>query len=168
MNEVLLYIFMGISAGAATFMLFTRNIMYAVVGLIMLLMSLAGIYVLQGAEFVAVSQLMIYIGGVIVLLLFAVMLTQRIQGKVLQTGITQRLIGPLIAAAMFSLLVPLLSEFGGGEFGQLPADPIQALGIRLLTNFLVPMEIVALLLLVVLVGAASVAGHFYITKGGRR
>jgi NADH:ubiquinone oxidoreductase subunit 6 (subunit J) len=168
MNEVLLYIFMAISAVAATYMIFTRNIMYAVIALISILLAFAGIYVLQQAEFVAVSQLMIYIGGVIVLLLFAVMLTQRIEGKVLQTGIMQRVTGPLIVAVLFSLLAPLIGYFPAVGEGKSPDDPVQALGIKLMTDFLVPMEMIALLLLVVLIGAASVAGHFYITKGGRR
>ncbi|MEJ2003550.1 MAG: NADH-quinone oxidoreductase subunit J [Cyclobacteriaceae bacterium] len=168
MSEVLMYIFSGITAIAATFMLFTRNIMYAVIGLIAVLMALAGIYVLQAAEFVAVSQLMIYIGGVIVLLLFAVMLTQRIGGRVLLTGITQRFIGPLAVALLFLLLLPLLRKIPVQAINEAPDSPVQALGVKLLTDQLIPMEIVALLLLVVLIGAASIAGHFYITKRSDR
>jgi len=164
MSDYLLYLFVGAAIVAPAYMLFTRNIMYAVLCLIVTLMALAGIFVLHAAEFVAVAQLMIYVGGVIVLLLFAVMLTQRIGGKVLQTGIIQRFTGPLAVILLFSLLIPVLMDFPAGELNGTEGN-IQSLGIRLLTDFLVPMEIVAVLLLVVLIGAASIAGHFYMTKG---
>jgi NADH-quinone oxidoreductase subunit J len=168
MTDVLLFTFMAAAVLATTLMLFTRNIMYVVIGLIITLMSLAGIYVLYGAEFVAVAQLMIYIGGVIVLLLFAVMLTQRVKGRVLQTGVTQRFIAPLLAAVFFVMLLPLFKFFPSGISNSLPPDPIKSLGFRLLTHHVIILEIVALLLLVVLIGAASIAGHFYIIKKRRR
>ena len=168
MNEILQGIFTLTIVAAVLGILFTRNIMYAVFGLVVSLISVAGLSVLFAAEFVAVSQLMIYIGGVIVLLLFAVMLTQRIKGKVLQTGIMHRFIAPLAAVVFFSLLAPLLAAFPMRSLNDVPTDPVRALGFRMLTEYLVPVELVAVLLLAVLIGAASIAGRYYTMKGGRR
>ena len=171
MSDILMASFGIVTAIAVTLMLFTRNIMYAVFGLVIALMSIAGIYVLLSAEFVAVAQLMIYIGGVIVLLLFAVMLTQRTGERVLYASVSRKLTGPLMVALLLILLFPVLqqlSEAGSsGITGSLPAS-IPSLGFRLLTEMLIPMELLALLLLVVLIGAASIAGQFYSTNKRNR
>ncbi|MCA6075398.1 NADH-quinone oxidoreductase subunit J [Fulvivirga sedimenti] len=167
MSNVLMIIFSSLAALSVTFMLFTRNIMYAAFGLVTTLISLAGIYVLFGAEFVAVSQLMIYVGGIIVLLLFAIMLTQRTNAGVLISGTSRLFIAPFSAAVLLILLGSLLWKFPLAPKAVESDDPIGELGIRLLSEHLVSMELIAMLLLVVLIGAATIAGKFYITNRRR-
>ncbi len=167
MNSLLMIIFSALAALAVTFMLFTRNIMYAAFGLVTTLISLAAIYVLFSAEFVAVAQLMIYVGGIIVLLLFAIMLTQKTGLGVLKSGTARLFMAPLLSAVLLVLLGVLLWEFPVNTRTGEVSDPIRGLGVRLLSEHLISMELIAVLLLVVLIGAATIAGKFYITSKRR-
>ena len=71
------YGFSALAIGAALTILFTRNVMYAALCLFIALLGVAALYVLAGADFLAITQLLIYVGGVLVLLIFGVMLTHR-------------------------------------------------------------------------------------------
>lgn len=162
MNEVILYIFILISMLSVGVILFTRTVFYAALGLLACLLSMAAIYAIVNAEFLAVTQIIIYAGGVLILILFGVMLTNRISGKPLTTE-TQH-VGPGIII-FISLLTVLLVTYSQSTLFQktLPySNPIsiQQTGIELMSTYVAPFELSGILLLACLVGAALTAASF--------
>src|SRR6188768_2149670 len=79
--DLLFYSLEVLAFASALCILFTKNVFYAALLLIICLLSIAGIYIMANAEFLAVTQILIYAGGVLVLIIFGVMLTTRISGK---------------------------------------------------------------------------------------
>src|SRR5690554_4683717 len=78
---MLFYIFAALAVVSGAYMVLTRNLLYAGFALLLTLLSVAAIYVLLFADFVAVTQLMVYVGGVLVLILFGIMLSSRVHNK---------------------------------------------------------------------------------------
>ena len=79
--QFIFYFFEALTAAAAIGILFVRNVFYAALLLLVCLLSVAGIYVMAFAEFIAVTQILVYVGGILVLIIFGIMLTSRISGK---------------------------------------------------------------------------------------
>jgi NAD(P)H-quinone oxidoreductase subunit 6 len=78
LTDALFYVIAALTVAGAAGVALSRNILYSAIGLLMALLGVGALYVFLSADFVAVTQLLIYIGGVLVLILFAVMLTNRI------------------------------------------------------------------------------------------
>jgi NADH:ubiquinone oxidoreductase subunit 6 (subunit J) len=160
------YVFGFIAVAAAAFMLYTRNVLYAAFGLLITLMSVAAIFVLLFADFLAISQIMIYVGGVLVLILFGVMLSNRVQDRALESETMSRFSGGLVAGLLFGGLAYLIltSEAAlpeatlatSTETGTAKSS-ITAIGIRLITNFALPFEVTSFILLIALIGAAYIS-----------
>ncbi|MDB5262242.1 MAG: NADH-ubiquinone/plastoquinone oxidoreductase chain 6 [Adhaeribacter sp.] len=168
MNPVLLlfYVFGLMAVGAAAFMVATKNVLYAAFGLLITLLSLAAIFILLFADFVAVAQLMIYVGGVVVLILFGVMLSNQVQGKAVQSESVNRWSGSLVVLTLFgglaylilsaNYLVPAAPLASAGDLPETKTSII-TIGIRLITNFALPFEVASLILLIALMGAAYIS-----------
>lgn len=161
---ILFYLFGTLAIAAAAFMLYTKNVLYAAFGLLITLLSLAAIFILLFADFVAITQLMVYVGGVLVLILFGVMLSNRVKGEAIQSESTNSISGSLIACALFAGLAYVIISaeylFPARPFVQ-PAisakSSITEIGIRLITNFALPFEVASLILLIALMGAAYIS-----------
>ena len=156
------YVFGFTAVAAAVFMLATRNVLYAAFGLLITLLSVAAIFVLLFADFLAISQIMVYVGGVLVLILFGVMLSNRVQDRALESETMNRYSGLLVATLLFAGLAYLIQAGGWA----LPAAPqaastakssISAIGFRLITNFALPFEVTSFILLLALIGAAYIS-----------
>jgi len=162
--SVAFYGFEILAALSATCILFTRNVFYGTLLLIVCLLSLAGIYILAVAEFVAVTQILIYAGGVLVLILFGVMLTSKISGKPLIVENQYRVRGPLVGLSVFAMLCLLFSQaqfFTGSPVGaETTYTSINQIGVLLMSDYVLPFETAGVLLLVALIGAAVVASSF--------
>ena len=76
--DIIFYAFAAFTLASAALMVVSKNIIHSAVGLLFSLFGVAGIYVLLAADFLAVVQILVYVGGILILLLFGVMLTQRI------------------------------------------------------------------------------------------
>ncbi|MGQ9819089.1 MAG: NADH-quinone oxidoreductase subunit J family protein [Candidatus Kapaibacteriales bacterium] len=135
---------------------------YSVFALLFTFFGVAGIYVLLNADFLAVTQIMIYIGGILVLLIFGVMLTNRITGvdiKSSQTGKLQIIFATLITAGVISTLVLVsinanwLNVPNTKEF----ASTIENIGTKLLTEYLLAFESASVLLLIAIIGSALIS-----------
>jgi len=148
----------AVTLGGAAFVAFARNIVYSAVGLLAALLGAGALYVLLSADFVAVVQLLVYVGGVMVLVLFAVMLTN----KITEVNVSNRsfgLFGGLllfIAMAPVLVAVALLAPWRAQEPGPM-APTTAAIGDALLTRWLLPFEVASLVLLATLVGAVVIA-----------
>ncbi|MCA9319482.1 MAG: NADH-quinone oxidoreductase subunit J [Planctomycetes bacterium] len=147
----------------------TRNIVHMAFWLLGTLMGVAGLYLLMGADFLGLTQVMVYIGGINVLLLFGIMLTNREPIYLRKMAKRPR----MVPAVVMGLLVlwGLLTAFsetkwkiaestgipGTGGEGTGADGTSATLGTWLLSDYILPFEIVSILLLVVLVGAAYIA-----------
>lgn len=158
---ILFYFFSLLSLLSAAGLLFIRNVFRAAILLLVCLLSLAGIFVLTFAEFVAVVQILIYAGGVLVLIIFGIMLTSKISGKPLMVAHAKWFEGLLTGCGILFILVYFFSdEFPGQTSGQSileQHEPISAIGINLMTDYLLPFELSGILLLIALTGAAILA-----------
>jgi NADH-quinone oxidoreductase subunit J len=161
-QELIFYFFVGTTVASVLVMLFTRIVFYAALGLIVCLLSLAGIFGLLNAEFVAITQVVIYAGGVLILVLFAIMLTNRIAGKSLVIETQHTVTGSLVGVLLF---IVVIASFQKTVWQQpvavpLPANHIRHIGIELMSAYVVPFEIAGVLLLVCLIGASLMASSF--------
>jgi NADH:ubiquinone oxidoreductase subunit 6 (subunit J) len=161
-GAITLYVFVFTAALSVSVMLFTRTVFYAALALIACLISIAGIYALLYAEFMAITQLVIYAGGVLVLILFGIMLTNRITGKPLLTESNQVVPGVIISVGIFLLLLYAYQETSFNPVIPVPAqgNHIHHIGIELMTTYVAPFELGGVLLLVCLIGAALMASSF--------
>jgi NAD(P)H-quinone oxidoreductase subunit 6 len=149
-----------ITVATACFAVFTRNIVRAVFSLLGTFFGVAVLYGLLSADFVAVIQILVYVGGILVLLLFAVMLTSNIESAEKSNRAGSIILGLLTGVAMLVLLVPLMlkapwQQAGAGEFEPTTA----AIGDILLSKALLPFEVVSIVLLGVVIGAVVIARH---------
>ena len=158
------YAFVLMSAISAVAILFVKNAFYGALLLILCLLSIAGIYVIANAEFIAVTQILIYAGGVLVLIIFGVMLTTRIAGKPLVVKNHNWIAGVLAGVSFFTGLVVMFSDsdFYSSNRTSLEQhyNPINKIGILLMTDYVHAFEITGVLLLIALLGAAVTASSF--------
>lgn len=164
---MLFYVFAALAILSGAYMVLTRNLLYAGFSLLLTLLSVAAIYVLLFADFVAVIQLMVYVGGVLVLILFGIMLSSRVHDKSVMSENTNSVWGIVISLLT---LIGLSYTIWHTEFSSLPwlqaantdvlgeqKSTVQMIGIKLMTDFVLPFEIASLLLLIALMGAAYIA-----------
>jgi NADH-quinone oxidoreductase subunit J len=156
--DVLFYVIAGITVVGAAGVALSRNILKSAIGLLMALLGVGSLYVFLSADFVAVTQLLVYIGGVLVLILFAVMLTARIT-EVNVSNSSLGLFGGFllfVATAPVLLAVALLTPWKQRAVAEL-APTTHLIGDKLLTKWLLPFEIASLVLLATLIGAVVIA-----------
>lgn len=151
--------FAVLTLAGAVFILLTRQVLYAAFSLLLSFLGLAGLFVLAGADFVAVTQVMVYVGGILVLLVFGIMLT-----RPMVDSPDERPHVPwwgLVTALLFFgfLLVYLMSAHFAldGPKAPEPISGVRPIGLLILTDYVSIFEIIGILLLVTLVGAAFVA-----------
>lgn len=135
----------------------TKNVVHGALYLVLVLGGAAVLFLLFLAEFVAWVQVLIYVGAVIVLLLFGLMLTRAPIGRTALDN-QQRGFAALVAAAVFAITSTVLwRAFEGKKIGVGEAFKTTELGNQLFTKFVLPFEIVSVVLLAALVGAVVLA-----------
>jgi NADH-quinone oxidoreductase subunit J len=133
------------------------NILYSAFALLGTLGGVAGLYLYLGADFVGIAQLLIYIGGILVLILFAVLLTNRI-GEMNITNVSAGLmVGAPAAIAVIGLLVKMAISTNWPVTETASAPTTARIGDAFLKEYLMPFEIASLVLLMALVGAMVIA-----------
>ena len=133
---------------------FSRNIVYSAFSLMGTFMSVAALYVFLAADFVAVVQVLIYVGGILVLTLFAVMLTHRIA----DVRVSNRSLGRLPALVVIGIVgAVMMRAIFGTTWHEVapgvPATTTYAIGDAFLNDYILPFELASLVLLAALVGA---------------
>jgi NADH-quinone oxidoreductase subunit J len=156
---IVFYVFAVITLVSASIVVFSRNIVRAAFSLLFAFFGVAGIYVFLLADFIAVTQLLIYVGGILVLILFGVMLTSRQINVDSKTGTIQTLPAVIIVAALAGTLIGIFWTTDWKVSAQLPTIETTAskIGELLLTKYLLPFEIASIVLLVALIGSAMIA-----------
>jgi NAD(P)H-quinone oxidoreductase subunit 6 len=152
------YLLAAFTLAGAAWVAFGRNIVHSAFALFATFFGVAALYAFLSADLMAIVQLMIYVGGVLVLILFAVMLTSRISDVRLSNPAFGRLAGGLILVAVAGLVAFIAIRLLGHVALPSRAEPTTApLGRALLTTYVLPFEAISLLLLAVLLGAVALA-----------
>jgi NADH-quinone oxidoreductase subunit J len=147
----------GIIGSVAAFRLVTsRNVVRAALYLVVTLAMVGAVYLIAGAEFVGWTQVLIYVGAIVVLLLFALMLTRAPIGRDTLDN-QQRAVALIVGAAVLAGLVVLLQGAFGDDKIQVRATRTAEVGASLFTRFVLPFEVVSVLLLAALIGAIVLA-----------
>ena len=156
--DIIFYLFAAITVVSAFFVVTNRNIVHSAFYLLFTFFGVAGIYVLLGADFVAIVQLIVYVGGILILMIFGVMLTNKITNVNIKSGTIQIVPAAIAIAAFFYLLISTLFNTGwktAGAGNDLPTT--YNLGMMLVQQYAVVFELLGVLLLIALIGAASMA-----------
>lgn len=194
--QIAFYSFAGLAVLSALVILFTKNVMYAAAALLFSLLGVAAVFVLANASFLAVTQILVYVGGVLILILFGVMLSKRTQNNAkISSETSNPLYGVIVALGLFFTIGYVLhttdyrtiedskaykkveKELASNHMvmnanhrfnnkGTLyhytkavEGNPVHEMGYSFMTTYLLPFELVAIILLVALIGAAHVAGY---------
>jgi NADH-quinone oxidoreductase subunit J len=162
-QEVAFWVIALAMAAASLGVVRSSNVVHAALFLVVVLAGSAAMYILLVAEFVAWVQVLIYIGAVIVLFLFGIMLTRApMQGDGGQLDNGQRWAGGVVALFVFGVLTALLVDAFGGKEIEFSDDLVAQgraanIGSDLFRTYVVPFEVVSMLLLAALVGAIVLA-----------
>jgi len=157
-SAILFYFFAFLTLGSAFLVVYLSNIMRAALSLLFSLIGVAALYALMAADFLATAQVLIYVGGILILILFGVMLTQRIYMAQAFAGKGQVIPGAAISLGLaLCLIVSIWSQHfpSPGHLGDFPTTG--RIGRLLLTRYILPFEVASVLLLVALIGAAFLA-----------
>ena len=171
MQALVFYALSTIAVGSAIILVSMRNIARALFLFFIVLFSVAGLYVFALADFVAITQILVYVGGVLVLMLFAFMLSNKTLVDQLKNGASHFFALPiwqalLIAVSFLTILVYGSVQLGAHEPTWIttareggaaikPTDSIiQRIGVEIMTRYLLPFEVVSVLLMMALIGAA--------------
>jgi NADH-quinone oxidoreductase subunit J len=156
--DLIFYLFAAITVLSAFFVVTNRNIVYSAFFLLFTFFGVAGIYVLLGADFVAIVQLIVYVGGILILLLFGVMLTNKITNVEIKSG-TINIYPAVIGVGLLtgSLIAALINASWKSYPTEAPLPTTAALGTMLLQEYTLVFELLGIILLIALIGAASIA-----------
>jgi NADH-quinone oxidoreductase subunit J len=172
--QVLFYVMSFIVIASALFVASTKNLVRSIFMFFITLFALAGLYVLALADFVAITQIVIYVGGILVLILFAFMLSgketlnvlQQQRGKFISLS---KLPAILLAVLFFVVMYNVIGKIDADNLiwikqaisfkAEIRPDEIMIdnIGINLMTRYLLPFEAISILLMMALVGAAHLA-----------
>ncbi|MCH8806278.1 MAG: NADH-quinone oxidoreductase subunit J [Planctomycetes bacterium] len=155
------YVFAGAMVLSSAAIVFSKNIVRSATWLLGTLGSAAGLFLLLSANYLAAIQLIVYAGGILILIVFGVMLTAKNPFLGFAARPRELLIAGVVGVVLFAGLVSVMFA---GPWPQVPnatpsseVAPVHAIGTALLTTYLVPFEIVSVLLLAVMIGAAYLA-----------
>jgi len=158
--DIAFYVFALITIISACIVVFSKNIIYAAFSLLFTFFGVAALYVLLHADFLAVTQVLIYVGGILVLLLFGVMLTNNVISVDMKTGTIQTIPALILVAIVAGSLAGLCYSTWKGVAEPAAGGPqttTATLGQMLMTSYVIPFEIASVVLLVALIGAAMTA-----------
>jgi NADH:ubiquinone oxidoreductase subunit 6 (subunit J) len=152
--------------GSALGILFSKNVFKAALFLLLCLLCVAALFVMSFADFVAVTQILIYAGGVLVVILFAIMFTSALNGKSLEIKQGNLFSGIIAGCLLFTLLARMIwqNDILLKDKKILTSNSIQTVGGALITDYALPFEVIGLLLLLTLIGASVVAAFMKLKR----
>ena len=159
MGELIFLGLITIIATSAIWVVVSPNLVHSAVSLLFSLFGIAGLYVFLFADFLAATQVVIYVGGILVLIIFGVMLTNKIDKPVIESVSSNKIIGVLISSFIFTILsiIVIQTKWPIIENSSPGPSTVELIGKLILGKYLLPFELVSILLLAALVGAALLA-----------
>ncbi len=154
-TKVTFYIFAALTVASAAVVVFSRSLIYSAFALLFAFFGVAALYVFLGADFLAATQLVIYVGGILILLLFGVMLTHKLYDLDLKTETFQFFPGLLIMITVFLTLFGAIIKTNWYSHGERGLNPTtKEIGELFMKEYILPFELASVFLLIALIGAA--------------
>ncbi len=156
--DIIFYLIALTVVVSAAIVVGSKNIVRAAYSLLFTFLGVAGIYILLGADFIGVTQLMVYVGGILILLLFGIMLTNKVYSVDIRRENSYIIPSIVIVGIFAAFLIFVMTETNW-----VTADPtfpnttVFELGKTLLVHYSIIFEILAIVLLIALIGAATLA-----------
>lgn len=153
--DIVFYAFAALTVLSGFFVVFSRNIVHAGFSLLFTLFGVAGLFAMLGADFLAVTQVMVYIGGILVLVLFTVMMTRMPRPGAPRRGMDVYVPAGIFALLLFALLYKVITgaKWATGAVAA-PAPTTAEIGVKFMTDYIFPFEFASLVLLTAMIGAA--------------
>jgi len=156
LSKLFIYLVLLLSLAAALGVVLLPNIFHAALCLAGTLLGVAALYLALGADFIAVIQILLYVGAVMTLVIFAIMLTRRIASEEVPARNKQSLPAFLSLCGFVALLIPLVWKISPPAEKWARVDAL-ALGKALLGVYVFPFEVVSIVLIAALIGAVTIA-----------
>jgi NADH-quinone oxidoreductase subunit J len=157
LTRIAFYFFGALTVGSAAVVVFSKNLIHSAFALLFTFFGVAALYAFMGADFLAATQMVIYVGGILVLLLFGVMLTHKLYDLNLKAETFQFLPALLAAVAVFAILTTfMLQAHWRAAEPQQSVPTTAAIGILFMKDYILPFEVASILLLLALIGAAMI------------
>ncbi len=158
LGEILFFIIVFLTIVSAYWVVMSPNLVHSAVSLLFTLFGVAGLYVFLFADFIAASQVIIYVGGILVLIIFGVMLTNKIDDPMLSNQSQNQVIAGLVCFILlvFQFQIIFNTNWYIGEL-LTRESTVDEIGMLLLTTYLLPFEVVSILLLAALIGSAMLS-----------
>ncbi len=149
----------GFTFGGAALAVFPRNILYNVLGLALALSGVAGLYLYLGSFFIAMMQLLIYVGAITISIVFAIMLSRPLHIDVPARKMPKVVMACLASAIFLISIIGAISKTTWTAAAERSNDwSIEAIGHALLTRYDLVFEVISLVLLIAIIGAIVTAG----------
>jgi len=143
---------------SALFVAISSNLIYSAISLLFTLFGVAGLYIFLYADFLAATQVIIYVGGILVLIIFGVMLTNKIDSKAIVSSSANQVVGAIVFMLLLVLQFGVIfSSDWSISANQSSVGTVEQIGTLLLSKYLLPFEIVSVLLLAALIGASMLS-----------
>ena len=158
MADIAFWVIVGITVGSALMVVQSKRLLYSAYALLFTFIGVTGLYVFLWADFLAVVQIVVYVGGILVLIIFGIMLTNKITSVNISHTSMQKSVGAIVVVCFIALLGFMILNtpwlvLPNAE----PTDTTSAIGRLLLMDYLLPFEAVSLLLLGALIGATTLS-----------
>jgi NADH:ubiquinone oxidoreductase subunit 6 (subunit J) len=153
------YLFAAAAIGGAIGIILARGIFRSALFLILTLASVAAVFVILGADFLGAVQVLIYVGAIMVLIIFGIMLTPQQVELPDIGGPGQAAAAVVVAAALFAVtaVVTVTSQWPRSSANPIDVPTTELIGLGLFNTYVLPFEIASILLLVAMIGAIVIA-----------
>ncbi len=158
MADLAFWMIVLLTIGGAAAVVLNQNLVYSAIALLFTFFGVAGLYVFLWADFLAGVQVIIYVGGILVLIIFGIMLTNRITSVNISHTSVQRGMGAVVVLGVLAILVTMIHKTPWLQVESVePVQTVGKIGYLLMMDYLLPFEVASLLLLAALMGAAMLS-----------
>ena len=158
MADMVFWIIVGITIGSAFMVVQSKSLLYSAYALLFTFVGVTGLYVFLWADFLAVVQVVVYVGGILVLIIFGIMLTNKITSVNISHASMQKSAGAIVVLGFVGVLGYMVFNTPWVELANAePAQTAESLGHLLMIDYLLPFEAASLLLLGALIGATTLS-----------
>ncbi|MGM7703055.1 NADH-quinone oxidoreductase subunit J [Pseudalkalibacillus sp. Hm43] len=155
---ILFFILALVAIGSGVLMLNLTKVVHMVIALVFTFLSIAGLYIMLSAEFLAFVQILIYSGAITIIMLFGIMLTRHDDKTESKIGLPKLILVLTGIGVFFAIMFFQINDLSFGEQAtELHVDNAEKIGIELYSKYVIPFELTSVLLLVALVGAIVLA-----------
>lgn len=157
LTQIIFYFFAAMTVFSAAVVVFSRNLIHSAFALLFTFFGVAALYVFLGADFLAATQMVIYVGGILVLLIFGVMLTHKLYDMKMKSETYQFWPGLVLVTIVFLTLIFVMMRTDWHNQGTRALSSTTAgIGELFMKEYILPFELASVFLLIALIGAAMI------------